>query len=156
MQRARTHTWVCFYCCLLHKRDDVSVTDAEAITRLPASVMSHSQPLLLLRIRRCALIGRRSCLQTSRSFTEKPVLVIFRGEAVTGSRRLCKYSHIASLHLELTQYVSVKPCVKKLRAARKETFSRRFRLISGGKIPTSLTADDAAGVPGFLSRFSVE
>lgn len=50
-------------------------------------------------------------------------MVIFRGEEVTGSRRLCKYSHIVSLHLELTQDGSVKPCVKKLRAAAEK---RRF------------------------------
>lgn len=85
------------------------------------------------------------------------MVVIFRGEEVTGSRRLCKYSHIASLHLELTQDVNVEPCVKKLRAAppKRDVFqaiSPRF----WRKISALLTANDAAGVSDFVNRFSVD
>lgn len=70
------------------------------------------------------------------------MVVIFRGEGGD------KYSHIASLHLEFTQDVSV----KKLRAARRETlFPGEARLISSGNKKKETIRDSlaAAGDPGF-------
>lgn len=51
------------------------------------------------------------------SFTEKPVVAIFRWRRWQAADAFANIP-IASLHLELTQDVSVKPCVKELRADR--------------------------------------
>lgn len=98
-------------------------TNANAI--IDASALPH---LLRLPLRVCANAPPDRPGRQQRK--QKPLGVIFRG-GVGDSRRLGKYSHIASLHLELTQDVNAKPCVSSSDSGRKETVV--LRSISGRK-----------------------